>query len=72
MLDTHSIARSLSEAGLPPAQVNAITDGIRNAAEQPSRDRLATREDLAALEARLTWRLVGAMAAIGAILRWIG
>lgn len=30
---------------------------------------LATREDLAALEARLTWRLIGAMAAIGAILR---
>ena len=40
-----------------------------NAAEQPSLDRLATREDLVALEARLTWRLSGAMAAIGAILR---
>ena len=72
MLDTHSIARSLSEAGLPPAQVNAVTDGIRSAAEQPSRDRLATREDLAALEARLTGRLIGAMAAVGAILRRIG
>lgn len=41
MLDTLSIARSLSEAGMPPAQVNAVTDGIRSAAEQPSLDRLA-------------------------------
>ena len=33
---------------------------------------MATKADLAALEARLTWRLVGAMAAIGAVLRFIG
>lgn len=32
----------------------------------------ALRADMAALETRLTWRLVGAMAAIGTVLRFIG
>ena len=35
----------------------------------PFHEAASAREDLAALEARLTWRLIGAMAAIGAILR---
>ena len=30
------------------------------------------RAEMAAMESRLTWRLVGAMTAIGAILRFIG
>lgn len=30
------------------------------------------RAELAAMESRLTWRLVGAMTAVGAILRFIG
>ena len=29
------------------------------------------RTEMAAMETRLTWRLVGAMAAVGAILRFI-
>ena len=82
MLDTHAIARTLSAAQLTPAQVDAITAGIAAAAERSNGD-MATKTDLialradvaadmAALETRLTWRLVGAMAAIGAILRFIG
>ena len=82
MLDTHAIARSLSATHLTPAQVDAITAGIAAAAGCRNGD-MATKADLvalradvaadmAALETRLTWRLVGAMAAIGAILRFIG
>ena len=33
MLDTHAIARSLTDADLTPAQADAITDAIRQAAE---------------------------------------
>ncbi|MXY23047.1 MAG: hypothetical protein F4Y45_00805 [Acidobacteria bacterium] len=71
MLDTHAIARSLSATQLTSAQVDAITAGIAAAAGCHNGD-MATKADLAALEARLTWRLVGAMAAIGAVLRFIG
>lgn len=87
MLDTHAIARTLSAADLTSAQVDAITAGIAAAAEHEAGgvdlDKLATKADLtavaaglrtemAAMETRLTWRLVGAMAAVGAILRFIG
>ena len=78
MLDTHAIARSLSASHLTPAQVDAITAGIAAAAHHgyddtaTKADIAALRADMAALETRLTWRLVGAMAAIGAILRFIG
>ena len=82
MLDTHAIARTLSAADLTPAQVDAITDGIAAAAHH-GKDDTATKADIAALradlaadmaalETRLTWRLVGAMAGIGAVLRFIG
>ena len=33
MFDTHSIARTLSEADLTPAQVDAITEAVRQAAD---------------------------------------
>lgn len=78
MLDTHAIARTLTAADLTPAQVDAITDGIAAAAHHGKDDTAtkadiaALRADMAALETRLTWRLVGAMAAIGAVLRFIG
>ena len=71
MLDTHAIARALTAAELTPAQVDAITDAVRLAAEHETTDAhaLATKADLAALradtsamETRLTWRLAGAMA----------
>ena len=34
MLDTHAIARSLAKTKLTPAQVDAIVNAIRQAAEQ--------------------------------------
>ena len=34
MLDTHAVARSLTDAGIEPAQADAITDAVRQAAEQ--------------------------------------
>lgn len=81
MLDTRAIVCSLTAAAFTPAQVDAIMDAVRQAAEHEATDAdaLATKADLAAvradtsaMETRLTWRLVGAMAAIGAILRFIG
>lgn len=33
MFDTHAIARRLSDADLTPAQVDAITDAVREAAD---------------------------------------
>ena len=33
MFDTHAIARSLTDADLTPAQADAVTDAIRQAAE---------------------------------------
>ena len=34
MLDTHAVARSLTEADFTPAQADAITDAVRLAAER--------------------------------------
>ena len=56
MLDTHAIARALTNA-------HALATKV---------DLAALRADTSAMETRLTWRLVGAMAAIGAIFRFIG
>ena len=33
MLDTHAVARSLTDAEFTPAQADAITDAVRQAAE---------------------------------------
>ena len=71
MIDTHAIARSLTDANLTPAQADAITAAIRIAAEHDAAgldvDALATKADLHALEARLAWRLISAGIAIAAI-----
>ena len=67
MLDTHAIARSLIEAGLSDQQADAITAALRQAAEHPTLDALATKTDLADLEARLAWRLIGAGIAVAGI-----
>ncbi len=59
MFDTHSIARSLSDAELTPAQVDAITDAVRQAAdhgEHVTSEQFKT--GLAELRADLTWRMV--------------
>ena len=69
MIDTHAIARQLTGSGLTPQQADAITDAVRQAAEhgdyatRTEPDPLATKVDLASLEARLTWRFAGAMLA---------
>ena len=69
MIDTHAIARQLTGSGLTPQQADAITDAVRQAAEhgdyatRTELDSLATKVDLASLEARLTWRFAGAMLA---------
>ena len=62
---------------------HAVGTGTRHDAGRVDLEKLATKADLTAvaaelcadmgaMETRLTWRLVGAMAAVGAILRFIG
>ena len=79
MFDTHAIARTLAEANLTPAQVNAITDAVRQAADHGEGDLLTRSElraDLVSLELRLVKWIVGsALAGAGiviAALRLIG
>ena len=66
-------ARELEAAGIERRQAEAIAEGMREAADAAAgadREALATktdlaevRADLASLEARLMWRLVGIAAA---------
>ena len=78
MIDTLAIARALTDADLTPAQADAITDAVRQAAEQSvDVDALATKADLAhfatkadftALEARIYRAMqVQAGAIVGAL-----
>ena len=74
-------ARELEAAGIERRQAEAIAEGMREAADAAAgadREALATktdlaevRADLAALEARLTWRLIGIAAAIVAAVKLI-
>ena len=70
MLDTHAIARRLTDAGIRPEHADAITDAVREAAERDT-DTLATREyldaRLHALEARIAWRIIGSLLAVASI-----
>ena len=72
--DTLAAAEALQDAGIEPKRAKAIVAVARNAAGA-GRDELATKADLgelraefkadlAALEARLTWRMVGIVAAL--------
>ena len=67
MIDTHAIARQLTGAGLATQRADAITDAVRQATERGDHatrtelESLATKVDLANLEAGLTWRFAGAM-----------
>ena len=88
MFDTFAIARALSAADLTPAQVEAITDAVRQAADHGdpvTPDQLtagitAIRAELAALELRLIKWIVGTglavvaagIAAVVGILRLLG
>ena len=64
MFDTHAIARTLTAAGLTPAQADAITDAVREAADHGD---YATRADLVALELRLIKWIVGTGVAVAAV-----
>ena len=68
--DTHAAVKILREAGADEAMAEAIVN-TANAAASADRDEFATKTDLAALEARLTWRLVGIAAAIVAAVKLI-
>ena len=65
--DTLAAAEALQNAGIDPEPAKAIVATVRTAAGA-GRDELATKADLkaelAALEARLTWRMVGIVAAL--------
>lgn len=68
MFDTHAVARSLTDAELSPAQADAITAAVRQAAEhggQVTPDLLDAR--LATLELRLIQWIVGTGVAVGGI-----
>ena len=69
--DTHAAVRMLTSAGAKEELAVAVVDIARQASAEHDRE-LATKADLANLKADLTWRLVAAMAAIGAILRFVG
>ena len=86
MFDTHAIARSLTAADLTPAQADAITDAIRQAAEhgdhvtaeQFTAGLAEVRTDIADVRAQvanqinvLTWRIVGIVGVAIAVLRWL-
>lgn len=61
-LNTLAVARRLEEAGMDRRQAEAVAEAASEAAEANRAD-LATKADLkseiAALETRLTWRMVG-------------
>ena len=68
-LDTHAIARTLTDAGADPKLADAITAAVREAADHGdyvTPDRF--KAGLAEMEARLTWRFAGAMLAQTVIL----
>ena len=79
--DTLTTARELEAAGIERRQAEAHAEALRRAVSA-DRDEFATKADLAgvrdelraalaALEARLTWRLVGIAAAIVAAVKLI-
>ena len=81
MIDTHAIARTLTNAKLTPEQVNATTGAVRQAADHGDYvTRGELRAELAALELRLVKWIVGSaiagagivVAAVIAALRLLG
>ncbi len=68
--DTHAAVKTLREAGADEAMAEAIVN-TASAAAGADREQLATKADLAALEDRLTWRLVGLAAVIVAAVKLI-
>ena len=75
MLDTHTVARRLTDAGIAPEHATAITDAIRDVASGAA-DSAASKADLQALRADIyRAMLLQTVAIIGgviAILRMLG
>ena len=69
--DTHAAVKMLTRAGAKEELAVAVVDIARQASAAHDHE-LATNAGLANLKADLTWRLAAAMAAIGAILRFVG
>ena len=77
MFDTHSIARSLTEADLTPAPVDAITEAVLQAADRGDHvtsDQFRTglaelRTEIAGLRADLTRRMLAVAVLVIAALR---
>ena len=73
MLDTHAIARSLTDAGIEQAHADAITNAVRQAAEAPANMATAVdvadlRTEMAAMEGRIyRAMLIQAGAIVGAV-----
>ena len=65
--DTLAAVRRLEDAGLSREAAEAITAGDLEASGA-GHDALATKADLAALEGRMTWRIVGPAIAANALL----
>ena len=61
--DTLATARKLQQSGLDAAQAEAVTEAIRAAVAEG----VATKADLAAVELRLTWRILGGVAVLLAL-----
>ncbi len=61
MLDTHAIARTLTDAGIDPKHADVITAAVRQAADQGDHvTRAELRAELVSLELRLVKWIVGA------------
>ena len=72
--DTLAAAEALQDAGIEPKKAKAIVATARDAAGA-GRDTLATKADIAdirtelsSLETRLTWRMIGIVAAQGTLI----
>ncbi len=68
MFDTHAIARTLTDAGIEPAQADAITNAVRQAAEHDNAaEPLATKADVAAVRTDLAAGLAELRTEIAAV-----
>ena len=69
MFDTLAIARQLKDVGLDPEHAEAVADAVRQAAEHQQLDVaiLATKADLATLEARLIKWVLGIILAVAGL-----
>ena len=87
MFDTLAVAQQLAAGGVARGQAEVIAHAIREGVEQGDhvtsdqfkaglaevRTEIAALDArIAAMETRLTWRIIGGVAAIGALLRFLG